>query len=174
MNELAREYEERGYEVLGIDEGYPGILEEEVPEHELDGRVSLLLSEPENIRDLKLVEPTYRSTLDAEILLDSYQSNIEKAVKNANYFEDLGYNVEAEAFIEPCGDLKALKEIWGGTTGAFFWDELVDSVSDPSRLGGMKDSGKIICEGRTETGSELYGVSYELETVIDLFNLGVV
>jgi len=172
--DLAREYEEQGYKVLGIDEGYPGLLAEEVPEHELESRVGLLLSDSENIRDLKIVEPTYRSTLDAELLVEAYESNIDKAVKNANYFEDLGYEVEAEAFVEPCGDLKTLKEIYENTKGAFFWDELVDSVSEPGRLGGMKESGKIICEGRTETGSEVYGVNHELETVIDLFNLDVV
>jgi len=174
LEKLAEEYEQQGYEVLGIEESYPGILEGEVPQHEVEGQVGLLLSSPNNARDLKVVEVSYRESLDVENLLTAYSSNVDKAVQNACYFEKLGYRVDTEAYIEPCGELKTLKEIWENTTGAFLWGELVEAVSEPGRLGSMKETGKIICEGVTVTQSEIYSIDEEFEPVIDLFNMGVV
>lgn len=174
IKSLAREYKSQGYEVLGVEASYPGVLDKSVPEHELEGRADLVLSDPDNIRGLEIVEVACTGSLDPEIIEDRYIGNIEQAHKDTEYFEGLGYKVKPNAILEPVGNLRTLKEIWNNTTGAFTWKTAVESVSEPGRLGGMKENEEIIFEGLSKTESEIYSVNEELDDVLDLFYRDVI
>lgn len=166
---VAGQYTEEGYDVLAIDSNYPGILEDSVPEHEAEGKVDILLSQGEDIDPLKVVEIGRPSSLDEKSIVRRYNDTINQAIKNASYFEDLGYETEAEIEMRPEGELKTLQEIYENTTGVFTWNQLLDTVSDPERLGSWKQDEKIVFCGLSNTKSELYSLNPELEEVTDVF-----
>ncbi|MFB6145898.1 MAG: hypothetical protein ABEJ99_05345 [Candidatus Nanohaloarchaea archaeon] len=170
LEDIAQEYVEQGYSLVALDEGYPGIFEDPVPDHELQGRADILLSYPDS-DDLKLVEAGRVSTLNPEWIEDKYLENAEQLSKGMNYFEERGYNVDPELRVRASGNLRMVKEIWNNTTCVFSWPELVDSVSEPDRLSELKDKDIIIFDSLSKTQTELYTVDLdeEMEEIIEMF-----
>lgn len=169
VNEIAECYEE--YEVIARDQGYPGIFEEPVPDHELEGRVDLLLADPENKNQLKVVETGSVSSLNPETVERKYVSNAEQLQRHIAYFEELGYGVDPEVDLRPKGRLEALKHLWEDTTGVFTWGQAREVIDDDDILSQFKNDEVIIFDSLSKTGSELYSVNEEIEEYEELVEL---
>lgn len=170
VREVAEEYSD--YEVVAMDEGYPGIFEEPVLDHELLGRTDLILSQQDQPQKLKVVETGSVSSLKPEGVERKYIENAQQIQKHIDYFEGLDYEVDPEVELKPRGELGALKRIWEDTSGVFTWNQARDVIDNDDILSRFKNDGVIIFDSVSNTGSELYSVNEEkdeYEELIDLF-----
>lgn len=175
VNEVAEDYGD--YELIAMKQGYPGIFEEPVPEHELEGRADLIFSHPSKSEELKIVEAGSVSSLLPEIIEEKYIENVQQAQKHVSYFEDLGYQVEPEVRLKPRGELGALKRIWEETAGVFNWSQAREIIDNDDILSRFKNNETIILDSISKTGSELYTVNEEIDEygeLIDLFHRDVI
>jgi len=175
LKNLAQEYTEQGYEVLAIDQEYPGIFTEE--SEEIKGRVDLLMNSPEEQNTLLAVETSHIGSISPDVIEERYVEQAEQLQKHISYFEDLGYEVVPEADLKPQGKLLGLKNFWKNTTGSTTWEGVVEALGDRQLAGNLKGEGIIIFDGLTNMGSELYTVNQEIEEydeLIDMFNQGII
>jgi hypothetical protein len=169
LDDVAKDYND--YDLRAMDEGYPGIFEQSVPDHELLGRVDLLFSYPEDESKLKAVETGSVSTLSPELIEDKYFENAEQVQKHVTYFENLGYEVDPEVQLRAQGRLGALKRIWEDTTGVFTWNQAREVIADDDILSQFKNDGVILFDSVSTRGSELYSVNEEIEEYEELIDL---
>lgn len=172
LRDVAREYLEEEYNLEAMDEGYPGIFEESVPDHELKGRADLVFSYPNNSERLKIVETSSIGSLNPEIIEERYIANADQVQKHIDYFEDLGYEVEPEVELRPREQLGALKRIWEETSGVFTWNRAREVIDNDDILSQFRNDDVIILDSISRTNSELYAVNQEkkeYEELIDLF-----
>lgn len=170
VREVAEDYTD--HDLVAIDEGYPGIFERSVPDHELLGRVDLVFSQPGHPEKLKIVETGSVNSLRPEQIEGKYVENAQQIQKHIDYFEGLGYEVDPEVELKPRGELGALKRIWEETSGVFTWNQARDVIDNDDILSRFKNDGVIIFDSVSNTGSELYSVNEEkdeYEELIDLF-----
>ena len=171
LTQVARSYNDQGYRLVALEAPYPGIFEEPVAHHEVEGKVDILMGEHYEENSLFLVELGVTESTSTDTLESMLERKNEKASENAEYFEGLGFDVDSEVMIYPEGDLKALREIYEETTGVFTWGQAVDAVSRPGRLGNMKGD-EVVLQGLSATNTELYEIDEEYEEVIEMFGTG--
>ena len=163
LMQVAQNYSKPGYSLAAMEASYPGIFEEPVPRHEVDGKADIVL-EDEYEGLLHIIEIGVTESTSSKTLESMLERKREKACENTEYFEDLGFEVDSEVLIYPEGDLKALKELYEDTTGVFTWGQTVDAVSEPGRRGNMKDD-ELIFQGLSAANTELYEIDEEYEEV---------
>ena len=172
LTQVAQSYSDRGYRLVAVEASYPGIFEEPVAQHEVEGKVDILMEEPYEENSLFLLELGVTESTSTDTLESMLERKSEKVEENSQYFEELGFDVDSEVMVYPEGDLKALRELYDDTTGVFTWDQAVDAVSEPGRLGNMKGD-EVVLQGLSATNTELYEIDEEYEEIIEMFATGV-
>jgi hypothetical protein len=172
LTEVAQRYTNQGYRLVAVEALYPGIFEDPVAQHEVEGQVDILFEDQYDEGSLSLVEVGVTESTSSDTLESMLERKSEKASENAEYFEGLGFDVDSEVMIYPEGDLQALRELYDDTTGVFTWGQAVDAVSEPGRLGNMKVD-EITFQGLSAANTELYEIDEEYEEVVEMFGTGV-
>ena len=164
LDELADFYRGKGYNVIGQNREYPRKAAETM------GVVDLVLEDyhSEAYRVVKAAKTQETNPSFIEELAEDKQIQTEKAQDYFSTNIDPG-NIDTEVVIGTQGDLHAVRELLGNTTGVFTWDQAVEAVSTPGRLGNMRDSGKILPNHSysREENEEYFELSPELEPVVE-------
>ena len=174
LNKVIENYEQ--YEIIAVDEGYPGIFDDPVPDHKLKGKIDLLLSNSDSNK-IKVIEAGSVSSPDPGSIERKYLDNAEQLQKHIKYFESIGYDVDPSIELRPRGKLGAIKRIWEDTTGVFTWNQARDIIDNDDVLSQFKNDEVIVFDSLSKTGSELYSVNEEKDEykeLIDLFYKGVI
>lgn len=164
LEELADQYRNEGYEVIAKDREFPRNTAEQM------GVADLVLEDSWStaykvVKATKLQE-TNPSFVDE--LIEDKNSQTEKA---RDYFSTNidPERIHTEVVIGTQGDLHTIRELLENTVGTFTWDQAVDAVSEPARLGNLRDDGEIVLnyEVSREENEEYFELSPELDPVVD-------
>ncbi len=168
---LSREYQQDSYSIKAVEEPYPGIFADPGSR---EGTVDLLLEDSFAHNSYKIVGVAYAKTLDPEALdtcITSKENQVEKAVDYFNSLPEIEGNFQGEVEVEADGNLRTVNELWSNTVGVFTWDEAVETVSEPGRLGPLRDENLLLLnyEASRRKNEEHYEFNEELEDIVDIF-----
>lgn len=164
LDELGDFYRSRGYEVIAKDRDFPQNTDQRM------GVVDLLL-EDNRSSSYRVVKATKLEETDPSFVGELIEDKENQTEKARDYFSTNidPEKIHTEVVIGTKGDLHAIKELLGRTTGVFTWEKAVEAVSTPGRLGNMRDSGEIVLNQSysREEDEEYFELSPEMEPVIE-------